>query len=1090
MIKEKNRTLAAEQRAMLTKCLDRLPDGMPIDRDRCMRALEEAWSCSHLDLRVILARFLWLVDPGRPEAEGIRLFAHAPSLSEAELARAILHPRDVVLEILRARTGLEPAFLSRVYDEIYSKGNPDDYGQIADLTEERILQEMKWWLTELRFPSYYLSNTPAPLMARQIMLNRSYELSGFDSEAYARMKVSSTSPDGTSTHWVHVQRSLEVEEEIEKEYYAGGSLFNVAAYSPRASLLLYLVYRSPDTGKGETIDETAPANFLSLTDSAARERYDRVRRAVIASGSICIEQTRKEETGENRLMIGFPRGTINHFQANISRVMARNGIDLTRKYTVTFGGARPVIVATLYARAAFPPDLLRQLVEVSLYPPDLIGVMVEKGAIDPTEANFLNAAVPFIHQFITVPDPDIGLLGERFRADRELSGILSSIQARIDRDTYTLALIEQVFVDRPDIVHDLVRLFVARQDPAAHDPVAEKDARARLEAALASSTLTIEEAEVVKASVHFIDSILRTNFFLPVKSALSFRLSRDFFSKAAGGTAAGGTAAGGLAAAGPVAGGPAAGAAPDAVPFGVFFVVGRDFHGFHVRFTDIARGGIRLLRSATYDEYHHNADSLFEECYNLAFTQNKKNKDIPEGGSKGIILPAFGTSRQDAAQAFRFYIDALLDLLVPTDGSPIVGWEEEILFFGPDEGTAELMDWACLRARERGYRYWKAVTTGKEAVLGGISHKEYGMTTEGVHRYVLGILKELGIGEQTITKAQTGGPDGDLGSNEILISRDRTIALVDGGGVVYDPDGLDRQELVRLARAGTDCAEFDRGRLGPRGFLVTVRDRDLTLPDGTRVASGLGFRNTFHLDPRMKADLFVPCGGRPKSINLSNWRSLLDQDGRPLYRWIVEGANLFITQDARLKLEEKGVVLFKDSSTNKGGVISSSFEVLAGLGLSDAEYQSLMTVAPGGEFPAFRSRYIEQVIEAIRHKADQEFGLLWRTHARTGIPFSELSEAVSRRINEITASIRDSSLFTHGEVRRNSLRMHAPAVLADKVGLDLLMERLPESYQKAILARSIASSFVYEYGLEAGFEDYRQYVEDLAAWRGPIHTDE
>ena len=238
----------------------------------------------------------------------------------------------------------------------------------------------------------------------------------------------------------------------------------------------------------------------------------------------------------------------------------------------------------------------------------------------------------------------------------------------------------------------------------------------------------------------------------------------------------------------------------------------------------------------------------------------------------------------------------------------------------------------------------------------------------------------------------------------------------------------------------------------------------------------------------MKADLFVPCGGRPKSINLSNWRSVLDADGRPLFRWIVEGANLFITQDARLKLEEKGVVLFKDSSTNKGGVISSSFEVLAGLGLSDEEYQALMTAAPGGAAPGFRTRYIGEVIEAIRRKADQEFGLLWRTHARTGFPFSELSEGVSRRINEITDSIQDSSLFARTDVRRNSLRMHVPAALVAAVGFDALMKRLPESYQRAILARSIASSFVYQYGLEAGFEDYRQYVEDLAAWRGPIHT--
>ena len=31
----------------------------------------------------------------------------------------------------------------------------------------------------------------------------------------------------------------------------------------------------------------------------------------------------------------------------------------------------------------------------------------------------------------------------------------------------------------------------------------------------------------------------------------------------------------------------------------------------------------------------------------------------------------------------------------------------------------------------------------------------------------------------------------------------------------------------------------------------------------------------------------------------------------------MEGANLFFTQDARMVLEDKGVVLFKDASANK-----------------------------------------------------------------------------------------------------------------------------------------------------------------------------
>ncbi|KAF4685194.1 NAD-dependent glutamate dehydrogenase, partial [Perkinsus olseni] len=54
----------------------------------------------------------------------------------------------------------------------------------------------------------------------------------------------------------------------------------------------------------------------------------------------------------------------------------------------------------------------------------------------------------------------------------------------------------------------------------------------------------------------------------------------------------------------------------------------------------------------------------------------------------------------------------------------------------------------------------------------------------------------------------TGGPDGDLGSNEILISKDKTIAICDGSGVLYDPEGLDRGELTRLARERKPVSYF------------------------------------------------------------------------------------------------------------------------------------------------------------------------------------------------------------------------------------------------------------------------------------------
>ncbi|HEY9594262.1 MAG TPA: NAD-glutamate dehydrogenase domain-containing protein, partial [Spirochaetia bacterium] len=664
------RAVTKEAKTDLGEMLKSTPDGFPLSRDASRRIVERAYERSTLSPHAVVTRLFWLIDPARKY--GVRLLEHFPGLTPEEIAETVVDPRDRIFTIIEKKTGLGRDFLDRLYEEILTKGNPGDVSQIADLAEERIVHEMKWWLTDLSFPAYYLENTPPALMARQIMVNRSFELSGMDSEAYANMKVSSTSPDGTTTHWVHRNRSLEVEAAIERAYYAGTDLVNVTAYSPLPNILLYTVYPTPAPADGaDGFDDVSPRSFLELSDAAARGRYAELWRTVRETDSIAISLSRKEETGEHRVMIGFPRGFINHFQANITRVMARAGIEVTRKYTATFGGSRPVIVASLYARSDFPADLLRQLVEVSLYPPGSVASLVEAGSLSPAQANFVNALVGFVHQFITVPDPDIGFLSERFRSEGDLGGVLSTLQARIDRDTFPRADIEAVFVDRPDIAHDLWDLFAARFSPeiaenkgdavtsgGADRAAREAAARARIEATLSSAQLTEDESQVVRWAVRFVEAILRTNFFLPVKSALSFRLDTAFFARR------------GL----------------ESVPFGVFYVVGRRFHGFHVRFKDIARGGVRIVRSPTADDWLRNDDSLFDECFNLAFTQNKKNKDIPEGGSKGIILAALGATNAEADDMFHRYVDAILDLLLPGHAKEIVGWEEEILFLGPDEG--------------------------------------------------------------------------------------------------------------------------------------------------------------------------------------------------------------------------------------------------------------------------------------------------------------------------------------------------------------------------------------------------------------------
>lgn len=55
-------------------------------------------------------------------------------------------------------------------------------------------------------------------------------------------------------------------------------------------------------------------------------------------------------------------------------------------------------------------------------------------------------------------------------------------------------------------------------------------------------------------------------------------------------------------------------------------------------------------------------------------------------------------------------------------------------------------------------------------------------------------------------------------------------------------------------------------------------------------------------------------------MNISNVAGLIDANGKPHYKYIIEGANLFFTQQARLYLEKRKVILFKDSSANKGRI--------------------------------------------------------------------------------------------------------------------------------------------------------------------------
>ena len=169
------------------------------------------------------------------------------------------------------------------------------------------------------------------------------------------------------------------------------------------------------------------------------------------------------------------------------------------------------------------------------------------------------------------------------------------------------------------------------------------------------------------------------------------------------------------------------------------------------------------------------------------------------------------------------------------------------------------------------------------------------------------------------------------------------------------------------------------------------------------MSDGADFRNIAHF--RYKSDIFVPCGGRPEAINISNVNLLFDENGKCNFKYIVEGANLFITQQARLALEKKGVILFKDSSANKGGVTSSSLEVLAGLGLEDEEFIDIMTSLHEEGFSDFYIAYVQAIQKVISDNAALEFKAMWQEYQSTKRPLTLISDDIGRQLIELQSEL-------------------------------------------------------------------------------------
>jgi len=791
-----------------------------------------------------------------------------------------------------------------------------------------------------------------------------------------------------------------------------------------------------------------------------------------------LREVEREGQQETRLLFAVGNPPQEDFLLQILEVFNRLDIGVRRAYCQTISnGTHPYFLGTFYLRHRADQSLAAGSALASRMEQELCNTQilandghsyrewVITGVMSGDDAALVNAFVAFCHTNLAHSSPD----------------------------RFGLEDVQSAFHSHPEMALQLTRLFRLRFDPDLPD-------RQQYQRALAETTRTVQDYNtghrwlddirrtIYRCCLLLITHTLKTNFFVVEKQALAFRLDPAYLQELGNAFTAD---------------------LPEPLPFRVTFFFSRYGHGYHVGFSDIARGGWRTVIARSEDDVVTAASTLLREVYVLAHTQHLKNKDIYEGGSKLVVVMDASDLTTDShdVETCRLYklqysiANAFLDIFITSAGRTsnprVVDYygDDEPIELGPDENMHDSMIEALAElSRRRGYLLGVGIISSKRF---GINHKQYGVTSTGVMTFAEVVMAAQGVDirRDPFTLKLTGGPGGDVAGNCLRLilehcPRARLALILDGTAAAYDPAGLDREELRRITLQH-NLDHFDPACLTAGGFILfrsgqrkdglkELHRRLERLPDGSLQERWIPL-DDFHREYaalvfRVAADLFIPAGGRPETIDSQNWQDFLLPDGTPSAPVIVEGANSFITPAARLELQKAGCIIMRDASANKCGVISSSYEIIANLLLSEQEFHEV------------KERYIADVLSILQKRAGDEARLILRRWQENGgnLPYTELSGQISQNINSYYRRLfqffSERTQLCLQRPFRDALLRHLPALLREEPRFRRRINRLPSKYQAAILAAEIAASLVYSGNRDADFEQMvRRHLQRINA---------
>ncbi|WP_417711327.1 NAD-glutamate dehydrogenase [Roseibium aggregatum] len=516
----------------------------------------------------------------------------------------------------------------------------------------------------------------------------------------------------------------------------------------------------------------------------------------------------------------------------------------------------------------------------------------------------------------------------------------------------------------PKITAKLVELFHLRFNP----DVTEKDrdlGTERLESELTADleeVASLDDDRILRRFQNAIESILRTNFYQldkkgQPKPTFAFKIDSRQIDDL-----------------------------PQPRPFREIFVYSPRVEGVHLRFGMVARGGLR---------WSDRPQDFRTEVLGLVKAQQVKNAVIVPVGAKGGFVPKNlpPMSDRDAwfkegTESYKIFINALLDVTDNLDEDTILppqrvqryDSDDPYLVVAADKGTATFSDTANGISEGRHFWLGDAFASGGSA---GYDHKKMGITARGAWEAVKRHFREMNRDIQTepFTAAGVGDMSGDVFGNGMLLSKaTRLIAAFDHRDIFIDPNPdpaktwEERKRMFDLGRSS--WKDYNTDLISKGGGIFSRQLKSIPLSPEMQALLKLNKASATPQEVmtailRMEVDLLW-FGGIGTYIRAKSETDadVGDRANDPIRitasevgaKVIGEGANLGLTQLARIEFNKKGGRSNSDAIDNSAGVNSSDMEVNIKIALGAAVKSGKLTIEQRNELLAEMTDEVAELV--------------------------------------------------------------------------------------------------------------------------------